>query len=119
MANAHLVIGRAGASSVAELTVLGRPSILVPLPHAIDNDQLQNAKQLAEAGGALCLEQKTLTPEKLADDIARLCGDADGLAAMAAAARTQGRPDAVARLADLVEEIMGPRTAPTSAHAAG
>ena len=119
MANAHLVIGRAGASSVAELTVLGRPSILVPLPHAIDNDQLQNAKQLAEAGGALCLEQKTLTPEKLADDIARLCGDADGLAAMAAAARTQGRPDAVARLADLVEEIMGPRTAPASAHAAG
>src|SRR5690606_12479333 len=53
MAAAHLVIGRAGASSVAELTVIGRPSILVPLPHAIDNDQLQNAKQLAESGGAL------------------------------------------------------------------
>src|SRR5690606_14823301 len=58
MAAAHLVIGRAGASSVAELTVMGRPSILVPLPHAIDNDQLRNAPQLAKSGGAICIEQK-------------------------------------------------------------
>ena len=51
MAKAHLVIGRSGASTVAELAVMGRPAILVPLPHAIDNDQLNNARRLAEAGG--------------------------------------------------------------------
>ena len=67
MAKAHLVIGRAGASTVAELTVMGRPAILVPLPHAIDNDQLQNATRLAESGGAWCIEQKELTPERLAE----------------------------------------------------
>ena len=58
MAAAHLVIGRAGASTVAELTVIGRPSILVPLPHALDNDQLNNARRLAESGGAWCIEQQ-------------------------------------------------------------
>ena len=63
MAKAHLVIGRSGASTVAELAVMGRPAILVPLPHAIDNDQLQNARRLAELGGAWCMEQKDLTPE--------------------------------------------------------
>lgn len=109
MAAAHLVIGRAGASSVAELTVLGRPSILVPLPHAIDNDQLQNANQLAQSGGALCLEQKDVTPARLAGEVERLCADTNALAHMAACAKSQGRPDAVARLADLVEEIMGMR----------
>jgi UDP-N-acetylglucosamine--N-acetylmuramyl-(pentapeptide) pyrophosphoryl-undecaprenol N-acetylglucosamine transferase len=107
MAAAHLVIGRAGASSVAELTVLGRPAILVPLPHAIDNDQLQNATQLAQSGGALCIEQKELTPARLAAEIERLCADPDTLVQMAAAAKAQGRPDAVVRLADLVEELMG------------
>ena len=105
MAAANLVIGRAGASSVAELTVLGRPSILVPLPHAIDNDQLQNATQLAESGGALCIEQKELTPGRLAGEIERLCADPDALARMAASAKAQGRPDAVVRLADLVEDL--------------
>ena len=58
MARAHLVIARAGASTVAELTVLGRPAILVPLPHALDNDQLHNATRLAESGGGWCIEQK-------------------------------------------------------------
>ena len=72
MAKAHLVIGRAGASTVAELAVMGRPSILVPLPHAIDNDQLQNAQRLAESGGAWCIEQKELSPESLSGAIQRL-----------------------------------------------
>ncbi len=63
---AHLVIARSGASTVAELTVIGRPSILVPLPHALDNDQLQNAGRLAESGAAWCIEQKELSPERLA-----------------------------------------------------
>jgi len=109
MAAAHLVIARAGASSVAELTVMGRPSILVPLPHAVDNDQLRNATQLARNGGASCIEQKDLTPERLASEIERLAANPDELARMAAAAKSQGRADAVIRLADLVEELMGAR----------
>ena len=81
MAKAHLVIGRAGASTVAELTVMGRPAILVPLPHAIDNDQLQNATRLAESGGAWCIEQKELTPERLAEAIGRLLASPRGAGA--------------------------------------
>jgi len=100
MAAAHLVIGRAGASTVAELTVMGRPSILVPLPHALDNDQLNNARRLAESGGAWCIEQRNLSPERLADELERLLPVPDALAAAAQAAKTAGRPDAVRNLAD-------------------
>jgi UDP-N-acetylglucosamine--N-acetylmuramyl-(pentapeptide) pyrophosphoryl-undecaprenol N-acetylglucosamine transferase len=107
MAKAHLVIGRAGASTVAELTVMGRPSILVPLPHALDNDQLQNATRLAEAGGAWCIEQNALTPEVLANALGRLLESPRLLGDAAAAAKRQGRPDAVTRLANLVEELVG------------
>jgi len=106
MAEAHLVIGRAGASTIAELTVIGRPSILVPLPHALDNDQLQNATTLAESGGAWCLEQADLTPERLASEIGGLISRPQLLADAAQSAKQQGRPDAVARLADLVEELV-------------
>jgi UDP-N-acetylglucosamine--N-acetylmuramyl-(pentapeptide) pyrophosphoryl-undecaprenol N-acetylglucosamine transferase len=105
MANAHLVIGRAGASTVAELTVVGRPAILVPLPHALDNDQLNNALRLQERGGAWCLEQSALTPEKLADEIEGLVSSPETLARAAAAAKTAGRPDAVTRLADFVQSL--------------
>jgi UDP-N-acetylglucosamine--N-acetylmuramyl-(pentapeptide) pyrophosphoryl-undecaprenol N-acetylglucosamine transferase len=111
MADAHLVIGRAGASTAAELTVLGRPALLVPLPHAVDNDQLRNATRLAESGAAWCLEQKILTPEKLSETIASLMEQPDILATAAAAAKRLGRPDAVVRLADLAEELIGVRTA--------
>ena len=107
MAQSHLVIGRAGASSVAELAVMGRPSILVPLPHALDNDQLNNATHLAESGASWCIEQKSLTPERLSAEIARLMTAPDQLAAAATAAKAQGRPDAVLRLADLVEGLLG------------
>jgi UDP-N-acetylglucosamine--N-acetylmuramyl-(pentapeptide) pyrophosphoryl-undecaprenol N-acetylglucosamine transferase len=119
MAASHLVVGRAGASSVAELTVIGRPSILVPLPHSLDNDQLQNATQLAESGGAWCIEQKTLNPERLAYEIARLMESGAELREAAECARKQGRPDAVVRLAALVDELAGAATAtaPTSARA--
>jgi UDP-N-acetylglucosamine--N-acetylmuramyl-(pentapeptide) pyrophosphoryl-undecaprenol N-acetylglucosamine transferase len=109
MAKAHLVIARSGASTVAELAVIGRPAILVPLPHAIDNDQLQNARRLAESGGAWCMEQKDLTPEVLTQAIARLAASPGVLSQAAAAAKAHGRPDAVSRLADLVEELMGRR----------
>ena len=101
MAKAHLVIGRAGASTVAELTVMGRPAILVPLPHALDNDQLQNATRVAEAGGGWCIEQHDLTPERLADTIGRLLPAPDALRAAACrrAAWPAGRP---LQFADLV-----------------
>lgn len=105
MASSHLVIARAGASSVAELTVMGRPSILVPLPHALDNDQLQNAARLAESGGCWCIEQRTLTPDRLARHLESLLRDPARLIAAAIAARGMGRHDAVARLADLVERL--------------
>jgi UDP-N-acetylglucosamine--N-acetylmuramyl-(pentapeptide) pyrophosphoryl-undecaprenol N-acetylglucosamine transferase len=107
MAKAHLIIGRAGASTIAELTVMGRPSILVPLPHAVDNDQLQNASRLAESGAAWCIEQAALTPDRLASALGRLLDAPQILADAAAAAKRQGRPDAVSRLADLVEELVG------------
>jgi UDP-N-acetylglucosamine--N-acetylmuramyl-(pentapeptide) pyrophosphoryl-undecaprenol N-acetylglucosamine transferase len=106
MARSHLVIARSGASTVAELTVIGRPSILVPLPHALDNDQLQNAGRLAESGAAWCIEQKDLSAQRLANDLGTLLGDAEALARAADAAKMLGRPDAVGRLADLTEELM-------------
>jgi UDP-N-acetylglucosamine--N-acetylmuramyl-(pentapeptide) pyrophosphoryl-undecaprenol N-acetylglucosamine transferase len=110
MAAAHLIIARSGASSVAELAVLGRPAILVPLPHAIDNDQRLNAIALAESGGAWCMEQRDLSASRLASRIGDLMTAPDHLLAAAAAAKRQGRPDAVVRLADLVEELIGNRT---------
>ncbi|HXF54229.1 MAG TPA: undecaprenyldiphospho-muramoylpentapeptide beta-N-acetylglucosaminyltransferase [Hyphomicrobiaceae bacterium] len=106
MAAAHLVVSRSGASTVAELAVIGRPAILVPLPHALDNDQLRNATTLERTGGAWCIPQAEFTPERLADEIERLASDPERLARAAAAVREQGRPDAVVRLADLVEELM-------------
>ncbi len=109
MAAAHLIIGRAGASTVAELTVIGRPSLLVPLPHALDNDQLNNALRLAESGGGWCIEQKDLTGDRLTVEIARLITNPPALAAAAEAAKRAGRPDAVARLADFVLELASGR----------
>jgi UDP-N-acetylglucosamine--N-acetylmuramyl-(pentapeptide) pyrophosphoryl-undecaprenol N-acetylglucosamine transferase len=109
IAGCHLVIARAGASSVAEIAVIGRPSILVPLPHSLDNDQLANATRLAESGGSWCIEQKDLSPKRLAVEIERLAGDPAALATAAKAAKGEGRPDAVKRLADLVEELIGAR----------
>lgn len=109
MANAHLVVCRSGASTVAELSVIGRPAILVPLPHARDQDQAANARVLAEAGAAWPIAQSALDPDRLAREITDLSGAPERLAAAAEAARGTGRPDAVERLADLVEEIAAPK----------
>lgn len=106
IAGSHLVIGRAGASTIAELTVIGRPSILVPLPHSLDGDQLHNAQRLAESGGAWCIEQKDLSSDRLAAEIENLISRPGMLATAATAAKAQGRPDAVERLADLVVGLM-------------
>ncbi|MFO1027383.1 MAG: undecaprenyldiphospho-muramoylpentapeptide beta-N-acetylglucosaminyltransferase [Acetobacteraceae bacterium] len=103
---AHLVIARAGASTVAELAVAGRPAILVPLPGAIDDHQTANAAALADAGGAWVMPQPGFTAKVLTERLDTLLNDPAALSAAAAAARTQGRPDAAARLADLVEQIV-------------
>jgi UDP-N-acetylglucosamine--N-acetylmuramyl-(pentapeptide) pyrophosphoryl-undecaprenol N-acetylglucosamine transferase len=100
---AHLVIARAGASTVAELAVVGRPSILVPLPGAIDDHQTANARALAAAGGAWVVPQPQFTTAFLAKRLGELLADPVGLTGAAVAARTQARPDAAVRLADLVE----------------
>jgi UDP-N-acetylglucosamine--N-acetylmuramyl-(pentapeptide) pyrophosphoryl-undecaprenol N-acetylglucosamine transferase len=107
MAAAHLVISRSGASTVAELAAIGRPAILVPLPHALDQDQFANAGLLAEAGGAFRLEQREFTPERLAAEIALLVAAPAQLTAMAAAAKSAGTLDAAERLADLVIDVAG------------
>tara|TARA_Y100001933_G_C18862005_1_gene506310 strand:- start:130 stop:954 length:825 start_codon:yes stop_codon:yes gene_type:complete len=117
IADAHLVVCRSGASSVSELSVIGRPSILVPLPHALDNDQGRNAEVLAEAGGAWPIAQKDLDGPALAERIIDLMNAPARLAKAAAAARDVGRPDAVRRLADLVEHVASRR--PVSALAQG
>lgn len=100
--DAHLVIARAGASTVAELATIGRPSLLVPLPGAIDDHQRANAESLVQAGGAWRIDQATLTPAMLAERLAALLADGETLTRAAGAAATAGRPDAASRLADLV-----------------
>jgi UDP-N-acetylglucosamine--N-acetylmuramyl-(pentapeptide) pyrophosphoryl-undecaprenol N-acetylglucosamine transferase len=107
LAGAHLVIARSGASTVAELSVIGRPSILVPLPHALDQDQLMNAATLAAAGAATVVKQADFTPDWLAGELTRLLVDPAPLAAAAVAARAQGHADAADRLADLVMKTAG------------
>jgi UDP-N-acetylglucosamine--N-acetylmuramyl-(pentapeptide) pyrophosphoryl-undecaprenol N-acetylglucosamine transferase len=105
IAKSHLVIGRSGASTVAELAAIGRPSILVPLPHAIDQDQFANAGVLERAGGALRIVESAFTPQRLAAEIGALMATPQRLAAMAAAAKSVGRLDAADRLADLVLKV--------------
>jgi len=105
MAAAHLVIARGGASTIAELTVIGRPSMLVPLPGALDQDQAANARSIAAAGGARVVMQTDFTPEALAADLAALFADPAGLALMAANARGTGIPDAAERLAQWVVKL--------------
>jgi len=103
LGQAHLVIGRAGASTVCELAVAGRPAILIPLHIALDDDQGQNARLLAEAGGAVVIREPDLSVEGLAETLRGLLTDPEKLTAMAAASRSVGRPDAAERLADVVE----------------
>jgi UDP-N-acetylglucosamine--N-acetylmuramyl-(pentapeptide) pyrophosphoryl-undecaprenol N-acetylglucosamine transferase len=107
MAAAHLIISRSGASTVAELSAIGRPAILVPLPHALDQDQLANAGVLAEAGGVVRIEQRDFTPEQLASEIVALASDPARLTRMAKAAKSAGTVDAAERLADLVMKVAG------------
>ena len=107
IADAHLVIGRAGASTIAELTAAGRPAILVPLPSATDDHQTANAREMGKAGGARMIPQDEFTPEALARQIEALAEDPQALANAAARSLSVGRPNAASDLADLVERIAG------------
>ena len=109
LARAQLVIARAGASTVAELAVSGRPAILVPYPHATDDHQTANARALDEAGAAWLVPQDAFRPETLAARLESLLTHSHHLPEHAAAARAAARPDAAERLADLVEALAAQR----------
>jgi len=107
LAEAHLIIARAGASTIAELTAAGRPAILIPLPIATDDHQTINAREMAKAGGARMIPQDEFTPEVLAAQIEAVAGDPQALNNAAERALSVGRPHATKDLADLVERIAG------------
>ena len=109
LAASHLVISRSGAGTVAELAAVGRPSILVPLPGALDQDQFANAGVLERVGAAIRVVQSEFSPDRLAAEISALAAEPSRLAAMATAARSAGTLDAAQRLADLVARVAASR----------
>jgi UDP-N-acetylglucosamine--N-acetylmuramyl-(pentapeptide) pyrophosphoryl-undecaprenol N-acetylglucosamine transferase len=110
LAMAHLVICRSGASTVSEIAVIGRPSILVPYPYALDHDQAANAAALVATGGAQVVPQADLSPDRLSAMIASAMKEPDRLETMAASARQAGHPDAAIALADLVIAVADRRS---------
>ncbi len=109
MAAADLLVSRSGASTVAEVLALGRPSLLVPYLHAADDHQTANARALAEAGAAILVPQLELTAERFAAELAGLMREPARLATMAKRAHALARPDAVERLLDAVLSLAGER----------
>ncbi len=107
IADAHLVVSRSGASTTAELSVIGRPAIMVPLPHAIDNDQLANARALVAADAGWLMQQPEIDAGGLAQKLEKSIIDPAALAKVAKNARAMGRPNAAENLADLVAELVG------------
>jgi UDP-N-acetylglucosamine:LPS N-acetylglucosamine transferase len=105
MTEAQLVISRAGASSIADLTVIGRPAILIPLAAAIRNEQAANARGMAEAGGAIVIPESQLSPQSLSENIQRVLDNPQAAEQMAQAALSVGKPDAADTLAALVEDL--------------
>ncbi len=101
----HLVIARAGASTIAELTAAGRPAILIPLPSAMDNHQAFNVLEMVKAGGARAIDQKNFTPPELARQMQKLAMEPGALQNAAKRARSCGRPDAVKDMCDLIESF--------------
>ena len=105
MADAQFVISRSGASTVSEITVIGRPAMLVPFPHALDHDQAANAAALAAVGGGEVVRQSELSPERLAEILQAAMNEPERLETQAKAAKSVGKPDAARLLADLAEAI--------------
>ncbi len=114
LAEAQLVIARAGASTVSEINVVGRPAIYVPLAIATHDHQTANARGPAEAEAAVVIPEPDFTSGRLRQEIADILGDPPRAAAMAAAALALGRPDAAEELADLVTEVAARRAAPAT-----
>ena len=108
MAESHLVIARSGAGTVAELMAIGRPAILVPLPGALDDNQAPNADILDRAGAGWKIRQSDLTPDSLAQMIIQIFADPLALARRATAAHALATPNAAARLADVVDDLVNP-----------
>ena len=113
LAAAHLVIGRSGASTVAELAAIGRPSILIPYPYAADDHPSANARAFEATGACIVIPHASFTAAALASHLNALLEAPQRLATMAAAAHAAGRPDAAARLADLVIEMTGLALSPS------
>jgi UDP-N-acetylglucosamine--N-acetylmuramyl-(pentapeptide) pyrophosphoryl-undecaprenol N-acetylglucosamine transferase len=111
IANAQIVVARAGASTIAELACIGRPSILVPYPHATDDHQTANAQALEAAGGAWTVPDKDFTATDLASRLTALLADPLPLSRLAQSAWSFGKPDAAERLADLVANLASRRAA--------
>lgn len=107
LGQAHLLIGRAGASTCTELAVAGVPSILIPLGIATDDHQTQNARTLVDAGAAIAVAEPEATPQRLAEAVRAVLEEPGRTAAMSRAARSVALPDAASRLADLVESTAG------------
>jgi UDP-N-acetylglucosamine--N-acetylmuramyl-(pentapeptide) pyrophosphoryl-undecaprenol N-acetylglucosamine transferase len=107
MASAHLVICRAGASSVADLSIIGRPSILIPLAAAIRDEQTANARGLVDANAAILMRESALDPASLAEQMMLILTTPDVGKRMSENALAQGKPDAAAKLAGLVERLAG------------
>jgi len=102
MAMADIALCRAGASTIAELTIMGKPAILVPSPYVTNNHQEENAKQLQKAGGAVMLSEKDCTGKKLFDTVTSILEDKDKLRSMGEAQLTLANPDAAAKIVELV-----------------
>jgi UDP-N-acetylglucosamine--N-acetylmuramyl-(pentapeptide) pyrophosphoryl-undecaprenol N-acetylglucosamine transferase len=105
--SSDLVVSRAGAVTVAELTACGKPAILIPLPRAIHAHQLRNAEVLEAAGAAVILEQRRLTGAALADTVGRVLGDENRLRDMGRKSRALGRIDAADRIVQACHELVG------------
>ncbi|MGJ8528150.1 undecaprenyldiphospho-muramoylpentapeptide beta-N-acetylglucosaminyltransferase [Maritalea sp.] len=104
ISNAHLVICRSGASTIAEMSVIGRPGIYVPFPGSVDQDQLHNAQNMVEADAGVIIEQSTLSPLSLAKELTIILSDEQKLQKMAMNAKTLGMHDAVQQLAKVAEK---------------
>ncbi len=112
-AAADLVVCRAGATTIAELTALGKPALLVPYPFATDDHQRGNAEGLVRAGGARLILDRDLTGARLAIELQELLNDPEALAEMGRGARSLGRPQAASHLADVICQLGGAGTGKT------
>lgn len=113
LTRAHLVVCRAGASTVTELLALGRPALLVPYPFAMDDHQTANARVLAQQGAAIALAEKSLSAQTLAETIGQLADQPSRLTSLAQSAKAMGRLNAAAALADLAERLADGKPSPS------